>query len=99
MRNAGIAAARQLPITNRAHKAGIVRDLAVRALLAARDMTAERRRAAVLDRRHYLQLAEADMAGIGPAPRRAVAAEDVRDLQRWTRHARVRVRRAVQWPP
>ncbi len=26
------------------------------------------------------------MAGIGPAPCRAVAAEDVRDLQRWTRH-------------
>ena len=66
--------------------AGVVRDLAVRALLAARDMTAERRRAAALDRRHHLQLAEADMAGIGPAPRRAVAAEDVRDLQRWTRH-------------
>src|SRR5436853_7623398 len=78
--------------------AGIVRDLAVREVLAARDMTAERRRAAVLDRRHHLELAEADMAGIGPAPRRAVAAEDVRDLQRWTRHARVRVRRAAQWP-
>ncbi len=30
------------------------------------------------------------MAGIGPAPCRAVAAEDVRDLQRWTRHAAVR---------
>ena len=28
------------------------------------------------------------MAGIGPTPRRAVAAEDVRDLQRWTRHLR-----------
>ena len=78
--------------------AGIVRDLAVRALLAARDMTAERRRAAVLDRRHHLQLAEADMAGIGPAPCRAVAAEDVRDLQRWTRHA-PRFRRAVRRPP
>ena len=26
------------------------------------------------------------MAGIGPAPCRAVVAEDVRDLQRWTRH-------------
>ena len=26
------------------------------------------------------------MAGIGPAPCRAVAAEDVRDLQQWTRH-------------
>jgi hypothetical protein len=27
------------------------------------------------------------MAGIGPAPCRAVIAEDVRDLQQWTRHA------------
>ena len=60
----------------------------VRAVLAARDMSAERRRAAALDRRHHLQLAEAHMAGIGLAPCRAVAAEDVRDLQRWTRHAR-----------
>jgi hypothetical protein len=50
-------------------------------------MTAECRRAAVLDRRRHLQLAEAYVAGIGPAPRRAVAAKDVRDLQRWTRHA------------
>ena len=33
------------------------------------------------------ELAEAYMAGIGPAPCRAVAAEDIRDLQRWTRHA------------
>ena len=75
-------ALRAVPVAAR-----IVRDLAVRALLAARDMAAERRRAAVLDRRHHLQLAEADMAGIGPAPCRAMAAEDIRDLQRRTRHA------------
>ena len=68
--------------------AGVVGDLAVRALLAARDMTAERRRAAALDRRHHLQLAEAHMAGVGSAPCRAVAAEDIRDLQSRTRHAR-----------
>ena len=54
-------------------------------VLAARDMAAERRRAAALDRRHHLELAEADMTGIGLAPRRPVAAEDIRDLQRWTR--------------
>ena len=78
--------------------AGVVRDLAVRTLLAARDMSAERCRPAALDRRHHLELAEADMAGIGPAPCRAVAAEDVRDLQRWTRHA-ARFRRAVRRPP
>ena len=35
------------------------------AVLAARDMPAERRRAAALDRRHHLQLAEAHMAGVG----------------------------------
>ena len=87
-------ALRAMPVAAR-----VVRDLAVRALLAARDMPAERRRAAALDRRHHLQLAEADMAGIGPAPCRAVAAEDVRDLQRWTRHDKPRVRRAVRRPP
>ena len=74
-------ALRAVPVAAR-----VVRDLGVRALLAARDMSAERRRAAVLDRRHHLQLAEADMTSIGPTPCRAVAAEDVRDLQRWTRH-------------
>jgi len=67
---------------------GVVRDGRIGAVLAARDMTTERRRAAVLDRRHHLELAEADMAGIGPAPCRSVAAENVRDLQRWARHAR-----------
>src|SRR5450755_3411283 len=84
------AAGRQLPITEFAHKARVVRDLAVRALLAARDMATESRRSAVLDRRHHFELAEAHMAGIGPAPCRAVAAED--DLQRWTRHKESRVR-------
>ena len=78
--------ARQLPITEFAHKTGVIGDLRIGALLvlAARDMATERCRAAVLDRRHHLELAEAHMAGIGPAPWRAVAAEDVRDLRRWT---------------
>ena len=53
------------------------------AVLAARQMTAERRSAALLDGLHHLQLREADMAGIGATPRRPVIAEDVRDLQRW----------------
>src|SRR3979490_1641249 len=52
------------------------------------DMSAERRGAAVLDRRHHLQLAEAHMAGVGFAPRRSMVAEDIRDLQPWTRHVR-----------
>jgi len=59
---------------------------------------AERCRAAALDCRHHLQLAKADMAGIGLAPCRALAAEDVRDLQRWTRHV-LRFRLAVRRPP
>ena len=51
-------------------------------------MAAERRGAAALDRRHHLELAEADMAGIGTAPCRAMVAEDIRNLQRRARHAR-----------
>ena len=68
--------------------AGIVGDQRVGALLAARDMPSERRRAAVLDRRHDLELAEAHMASIGLTPCRPVIAEDIRDLQRRARHAR-----------
>ncbi len=70
--------------------ARIIGDLRVAALrvLAARDMAAERCRAAVLDRRHHLELAEADMAGIGLAPRLAMAAEDIRNLQLWSCHPR-----------
>ena len=58
--------------------------MAALVVLAARDMAAERCRAAALDRRHHLELAEADMAGIGLAPRRSMAAEDIRNLQPWT---------------
>src|SRR5690242_9462536 len=70
-----------MPVT-----AGVVGDLRMAALvvLAARDMAAERCRAAVLDRRHHLELAEADVAGVGLAPRRAMAAQDIRNLQPWT---------------
>src|SRR5258705_490152 len=68
--------------------ARVIGDLRVAALLvlAARDMAAERCRAAVLDRRHHLELAEADMAGIGLTPCRSMAAENIRDLQRRTGH-------------
>ena len=55
-------------------------------LLAAYDMAAERRGAAALDRRHHLELAEADVTGVGATPRRAVGAED-------TRHERKEFRR------
>src|SRR5208283_4555591 len=63
--------ARQLPITGSAHKTAIIGDDFVGAVFAARDMPAEGRRAAALDRRHHLQLAEAHMAGVGLAPRRS----------------------------
>ena len=57
--------------------AAVVGDDGVRAVLAARDMAAERRGAAALDGRHHLQLVEADVPGIGSAPRRPVVAENI----------------------
>jgi hypothetical protein len=57
-----------------------------RATWPAPDLIRGRRRAAALDRRHHLQLAEAQMAGLGPTPGRSVGAEDVRDLQPFPRH-------------
>ncbi len=66
--------------------ARVVGDVLVGALLATRDMTAERGGAAALDGRHYLELAEAHMACVGAPPGRPEGAEDVRDLQARTRH-------------
>ena len=64
--------------------AAIIGNDFVGAAFAARDMPAAGRRPAALDRRHYLQLAEAHVAGVGLAPRRSVVAEDIRDLQNRT---------------
>src|SRR5262249_40371715 len=47
------------------------------------------------DRRHHLQLVEADVSGIGRTPCWTMVAEDVCDLQRWTRHGGARLR---GWP-
>src|SRR6266436_4119969 len=71
---------------------GVVGDLgmAARRVLAARDMSAERRRAAALDRAHHLQLLEAHMPAVGLTPGRTVIAENVRDLQSWSSHGRRR---------
>jgi len=77
---------RQLPITGFAHKAGVIGNGGIGAVLAARDMAAEGRRAAALNRRHHLQLVEADMASMGLTPCRTMIAEDIRNLQRRTRH-------------
>ena len=79
----GALALRAVPVA-----AGVVGDGRIGAVLAARDMAAEGRRAAALDRRHHLQLVEADMAGIGLTPCRAMVAEDIRNLQSRARHAR-----------
>jgi hypothetical protein len=49
-------------------------------------MTAERQGAAALDRTHHLHLVETDVARVGNTPRRTVIAQDIRDLQSWTRH-------------
>jgi hypothetical protein len=56
-------------------------DAAVAAILAALDMPAEGGRAALLDRRHHLELSEAHMPGIGAAPVGSMAMKDVCDLQ------------------
>jgi hypothetical protein len=77
--------------------AGIVGDALVCAVLATLDMSAERGGATGLDRRHDLQLGEADVTDVGLAPGRPMGAKDVGDLQtaiRGPRHAAV-VRRAV----
>jgi hypothetical protein len=77
--------------------AGVVGDDGVRALLATLDMPAERCGTAALDGRHHLQLLEADVTGVGRTPRRRVAAEDIRDLQRWTGHSRGWLHRRVHF--
>ena len=68
----GTLALRAVPIA-----AAVVGNGRVGAILAARDMPTKRCGAAVLDRRHHFELVEADMAGIGFAPCRAMAAEDI----------------------
>ena len=73
--------------------AGIVGDAFVRTVLAALDVSAERRGPTGLDRRHHLQLGKTQMASVGLAPRRAMGAKDVGDLQARPRHA-ASVRRA-----
>src|SRR5271163_1386488 len=49
--------------------------------LATLDMPAECGRAALLDRRHHLELTQAHMPGIGAAPVGSMAMKDVCDLQ------------------
>ena len=74
--------------------AGVVGDLDMAAVVAARDMTAERCGAAGRYRRHDLELAEAEMSCVGARIGGAVNAQDIRDLQGRPRHG-VAVRRAA----
>src|SRR5271165_5265000 len=75
--------------------AGVVGNPHMRAVLAALDVAAESLGATALDGRHDLQLREAYLSGVGVAPGRSVVAEDIRQLDRWTRHGRAAIRRAV----
>ena len=77
-------AARRLPITDFAHNARVVADAREPAIVAAVDMTAQRRRSALLDGRHHLQLAEAQMTGVDMTMRRSEAAENLRHFERGT---------------
>ena len=79
--------------------ARVVGDLNMGAVVAALDVTAKRRSAAGLDRRHDLQLAEADVAGVGSAPRRAMSAKDVGDLQARPRHRQAGGGRLARFTP
>ena len=65
-----------VPVTAR-----VVGDLRFRARRAAQRMAAERGAAALLDGRHDLQLAEAEVPALVLSPSRPVGAEDIRDLQ------------------
>ena len=90
----GALALRAMPVA-----AGIVGDACMVAVLALFHMAAERRGAAALDGAHRLQLAEADMAGIGHTPCRPVIAEDIRDLQSRTGHGGGALRRLALLAP
>jgi hypothetical protein len=78
--------------------ARVVSDAAVAAVLAALDMAAERSRAALLDRRHHLELTQAHMPGIGAAPVGSMAMKDGCDLQLRAAHRRSAKPRVVASP-
>ena len=87
---------RALALWTMAVAARVVSDAAVAAIFAALDMPAESGRAALLDRRHHLELTEAHMSRVGSAPLGPMAMEDVRDLQLRAVHGR---RLSLGWRP
>ena len=62
---------------------------------AACNVPAEGRRAAALDRAHYLHLRMGEVTLVGTTPSGAVIAEDICDLQGWTGQSRRRLLRRV----
>ena len=78
----------QLPITGFAHKTAIVSDANHAAVIAPLDMAAERCGTAGLDGGHDAALATRESIALRGAERFAVAAEDIRHLQRGTHSPR-----------
>jgi len=72
---------RQLPITEFAHKAGVVRDAGFAAILTPLDVTAQCSRTTRLDGRHDTAVFVGQVSGWLGAISGAVVAEDVRHLQ------------------
>jgi len=66
-----------MPVTTR-----VVRATNLSAVSAVLDMASQHRRSARLDRCHHAALGSAEMVRAGVPIRRAVAAEDIRHLQR-----------------
>ena len=62
------------------------------AVLASLDMTAQGRGAAMLDRRHDLELMKAQVSGMGGPISGAGGTEDIGDLERGAHRLRRRVR-------
>ena len=59
----------------------VVRDPPVAAVLASLDVTAQGSRAAMLDRRHDLEMLKAEVPGVGGPISRAGSTEDIGDLE------------------
>ena len=76
-------ALRAMPVS-----AGVVGDLAIPAGVAVEHMPTQRRAAALLDGRHDLELAQAQVVMLSLPPGRTQGTEDVRDLQGGTPHDR-----------
>ena len=81
---------RQLPITGSAHKTAVVGDALVATVRAGLDMTTEDNGAAVLDRRHDLELLQAQVAGLSGPISRPGSTEDIGDLERGAHRLRRR---------